>query len=650
MRVLRFVWLFLLMFLLLSPFIRYRKTITEKPVMVLALDGSASMRLHRDSVWLKQKFPELWKKAADQLEDKYSIRYLLLDGVPRETDSVRFTGRQSDLGSVFGYVRDRADEQRIAGVVLLSDGIHNTGPDPLFSNFGAAIQLHTLGFGDTSVRTDAMIKSVRCNEVVFRGNRFPVVADITAEKLKGKSLTVSVSEGGKVMETRTLKPESEHYYSALTFQLSASEPGTRHYTISVSRPEGDVNPANNSKDVFVDVIDTRYSIALIYQSPHPDLAALRAALADNPEFQVKNLSPDEAAGTDFSAHSLVILHQVPGNSGNWRSLADRLKSAKTPVWFVTGVQSVLPEIAYADPMVKVDNGGGRFTEAQAEPDPGFQAFALSSELRNAISGWPPLKTPFGNWNVSSALNTLAWQRIGAVTTRQPLMAFNLSEEWKKGYWFGEGFWRWRLRDFAENGDHRLSDELVNQTVQLLANTENRKRFRVQVPMRVFGPADPVSFSAVLYNMNYQQVKNRRVSLNLQHAGMSKAYEFSETSAGYALNIGALEPGEYRYTATAEGETEKVSGVFAVSARNPEKEQLRADFRLLRNLAARNRGAFYPAQQAEELFRKLAADNSAKPVIFSETRYADLIDLKWVFTVLAAAMAMEWFLRKREGSY
>jgi hypothetical protein len=42
--------------------------------------------------------------------------------------------------------------------------------------------------------------------------------------------------------------------------------------------------------------------------------------------------------------------------------------------------------------------------------------------------------------------------------------------------------------------------------------------------------------------------------------------------------------------------------------------------------------------------------TAKPVIYQETKITELIHAKWFFLLIVCCLALEWFLRKYLGSY
>jgi hypothetical protein len=59
--------------------------------------------------------------------------------------------------------------------------------------------------------------------------------------------------------------------------------------------------------------------------------------------------------------------------------------------------------------------------------------------------------------------------------------------------------------------------------------------------------------------------------------------------------------------------------------------------------------FFP-DQLVELADELLKRTDLKPISYSEVKLRDLIDLKWLLFLLIFWLSLEWFIRKRSGSY
>jgi hypothetical protein len=72
--------------------------------------------------------------------------------------------------------------------------------------------------------------------------------------------------------------------------------------------------------------------------------------------------------------------------------------------------------------------------------------------------------------------------------------------------------------------------------------------------------------------------------------------------------------------------------------------------VLRGLSARFGGeTVFPAQLAS-IAEKIRANQTVKPVIYQTTSTNPLINLKWIFALLALLLSAEWFMRRYFGAY
>ena len=122
---------------------------------------------------------------------------------------------------------------------------------------------------------------------------------------------------------------------------------------------------------------------------------------------------------------------------------------------------------------------------------------------------------------------------------------------------------------------------------------------------------------------------------------------SRDGDGYSLALGRLPEGLYRYTAKTQynGETLTTEGSFAVEALHLEQANLTADHALLRSISAITGGKMYYPDQLDELRDELT---SLKPVIYTHTRFSELLNLPWVLILIVLLLGAEWVLRKYHG--
>src|SRR6185436_8609107 len=94
----------------------------------------------------------------------------------------------SDINSVLRQIEAEYDGRNLASVVLVSDGIYNTGVSPLYSVFKTPI--YTVGLGDTIQKKDLILNQVHYNKVAYQGNKFPIQAEVLVHALPNQNISV----------------------------------------------------------------------------------------------------------------------------------------------------------------------------------------------------------------------------------------------------------------------------------------------------------------------------------------------------------------------------------------------------------------------------------------------------------------------------
>jgi hypothetical protein len=247
---------------------------------------------------------------------------------------------------------------------------------------------------------------------------------------------------------------------------------------------------------------------------------------------------------------------------------------------------------------------------------------------------------------------LLYQRIGSVTTDRPLL-FSWEDENKKiAALVGEGFWRWRLSEFADNGNTEIFDELFSKLIQYLSTQDDKRKFRSFPLQNEFSEAEPVVIESQVYNELFELVYGNTIQLELHdEQGRITNYSYTTSPGGSRYRIGGLKEGVYRFRASTKlnDKMEEVNGQFLVKSQNLEAQNLTADFSLLRKLSLETDGKFYHADQLSVLASDLEKTKAAS-LIHSDETFNQLINLKWVFFLLLILISAEWFLRKYMGSY
>lgn len=650
---LRFTALFLIAFLLLSPFIKTSSRKVQKPVIVLALDNTESVKANKDSAFYTTQYPKKIEELTRQLQKDFDVKVYGLNDKLEEKANYNFTGKQTNLSALFAEVAGQYENQNLGAIILASDGLYNAGTNPVYAAENIKAPIYTIALGDTTVPRDALIKSLRQNKIAYLGNSFPIEITTEAGKLAGQKTTLTVSKNGKTLFSKELDINGNAYSHTENIQLPADEAGTQHYVVQLSHLSNEVSYVNNRKDFFIEVLDGRNKVLLLGTSPHPDMAAIKQAAESNQNYEVVIAYANSFNSAELKKYNLVILHQLPTFDFPADQLLQRIEAEKLPFLIIVGTQTSIPLLNTLGTGVSINNYRYNVNDALPLVNDDFALFTLSDETKNALRQMPPLKTPFGNYNTTATANTLLYQQIGAVKTQQALLNFSPNTEKRMGVLMGEGFWRWRLHNFERNKNHAAADELMTKTIQYLAAKNDTRKFRVNAQKNIFNENERVVFDAQVYNESYEAITDPDVKMEVKNEeGKIFSYAFSKANTAYTLNAGFFAAGNYTYQATVKvgNREEKLNGRFTVVPLQVELLETVANHQLMQNLAAKNGGQMvYPAD-IEKLAEMVKQREDIKPVSYMQTAFKDIINLKWVFYILLALLTAEWFLRRRNGAY
>lgn len=645
----RFAITFILCLLLLGPIVRHITNYYEKPVFVFIQDNSASIAETTDSTTRRSIYDNIVSLEKQLNENGFETHFQNLEG---NEASLNFNHGTSDLAGALKKVSANFEGRNIAGVALLSDGIYNSGIAPQFSTFNFPI--HTIGLGDTVQRPDIAIKDVLYNKIAYQGNKFPLNAEVIVQGFPNTSLTVSLFHNGKLIENKT-KATGNNSLLIVEFLPTANEPGIQRYDIKTEVKTGERNVRNNTRTVFIDVIEGKKKILLLASAPHPDSKALNAVLSENANYEVTL----HIAGVDLSAtqsinptaFDFVILHQAPDQRGRTSAIVDKILASDIPAFFILGSQSDL-RILDQKKIVSFDQLPQQYDEVTPVVNTAFQSFTLSAEALTQIDAYPPVSVHFGKQQIPTSAVSLLTQQVGSLMTEKPLLYIVQQDNKKMAVMLGNGLWRWRLHEYSRTEKTVGFDELFGKLFQYLTTDDEKRRFRSYPIEQEFSDTEPVVFESQVYNNIFEPVYGNSIRIEITDSqGKKTDYSYVTAPGNTRYRIGGLSEGVYRYRVSTEidQKREETRGQFLVSQQQAEIQNLTADFELLRKVSSQSGGSFVTAQSIDNLADQLL-QAEVKQVIRSEDQFDSIINLRWFFIILLLLISAEWFIRKFLGGY
>lgn len=654
---LRVLSLLLLMFLLLSPVVRFEKNTEVKPVVAFALDDSRSVVLTKDSAYYRKDFPKALDELKKRLSDKYDVRVYRFGAKTEQAHSAEsdirldFKQEKTDIASCLSAIDDDYGRENLSAIVLCSDGIANSGNNPLNECERIQVPIYCVALGDTARRKDLAVTDIRCNRIAYLGDEFPVEITLRAERAAGSRATLTMQHQGRTLFSKNVEIKGDKFTATLPMSLTATSVGVEKYGVSLSLLPDEANRENNRADFFVEVIDSRQSVRILCAAPHPDISAIKQSLS-----QSKNLSVEAAVFSSRSTLSnskpdLLIAHGMPFDSESYNYLASERESG-TPILYIVSSATDVRLFNRLNAGVKIEGYSLKgSSEALALVNHSFALFSLSEQSAGLLPKMPPLNVPLARFSAQGETQTLLFQKVAGTRSDYPLLCFSSGAGAKSGVLCGENIWKWRLHNVLLNRTSEEVDELISKSVRYLVSDADKSLFRVRCD-KVFPYGSDVSFEAELYDRSYRLNNTPEATMLIRREdGREFRHTFSKTMNAYSLNVGELEQGEYSYTASAtlSGEKLTAKGSFVVSSASVEAANLVADHSLLKALSDKTAAEMLYPEDVQRIDALLDANEQVRPIIRTETTNRKLTESLWYWIAIVLTLSCEWFLRKFWGA-
>lgn len=651
----RFLSVFFIALLLLTPFIKSIKEDIKQPLIVIASDKSGSIAATESKGNLQYYHSEI-NKLADALSEKYEVKTINFASDVHENQSDSIPSQSTNLSNLFKYLDDNYADQNLGAVIIGTDGIYNEGSNPLHTSHLSAKPIYTIALGDTTQKKDLFIQNVLYNNIAYLGDKFPIQVDISSFNCEGHTSRVTLEKinGSTVQKIaeENININSKNYFNTFSYTVEAAQSGIVRYRVRVSAVDGEQNIHNNVRDFYVEILDARQKILLLGNAPHPDLGALKSLITDNKNYDVTIRYINEFKDNPAN-YNMVIFHNLPSETNGLNTMLSQLDKLAIPRIFIIGMQTSISQINSVQNVVNIIGNSKNTEEIQGEFNNGFTLFTTSDALKNNLKHFPPLKTPFGEYKASSTAKVYVHQNIKKIKTNYPLIAFDEKDNVKTAIIAGEGIWRWRMFDYLQNKNYDQIRELVNKTILLTSVKTDKRKFRANTSKSLYKDNEQVQFDAQLYNDNYELINDPDVNLTIKDEnGKEYTFTLSKSDNYYTLNAGLFPQGSYIYTASTQvnGKVLTASGRFNCESIQLEYFDLTARHGLLKEISEDHKGTMVYPEEIATLKDLLIENNTIKPVMYESRSTTGIINLKWLFFLILTLLSAEWFIRRISGNY
>lgn len=664
---LRFLGLALVILLLAEPVIRSVLDRKQRPVLAVLVDTSKSLSpAVTNSEAVRAHVHRLTRELPDELEAE--VRTFVFDEelkpLDAAVDSVQFTGSRTDIAQALSSLRDELRGDPLAGVILVSDGLFNTGRNPVYVAERFPVPIHSVVVGDTTAHRDVLIQRVVANDVAYVNRQLPVQVTVRSDGLEGNTARISLRREDTELSAAAVRLPAGRGEVPVDLTFTPSSEGFQNYTLHIDPIEGELTESNNTTNFSIRVLSRKLRALLLAGAPSPDVAALTEILEMDADVEVTTViqkGRGEYYGSDlpddFGEFDAVVLVGFPGRFSD-RQTVRRVADADRPVLFVldhgTNLRLVREDLRGTIPAVLRTIRPG-FVEASAVPTSAGRthpAMDLDSGPTSLVR-LPPLSYSQSLWEPTPDARTLATIAVRGIEIGDPLLVVRDRAGIRSAALLGSGLWRWRnvpedLRDLEE-----FSPELISNLLRWLTAEVDDRPVRIQPSQDFFDGGDIVRLSGQVYDESMNPAEGAAVDVTVTDPdGNEFRYTMDPIGNGrFSKDLGRLAEGTYEYTAVARGQGTSFgadSGYFAVGELTLEFRETRSDAALMRQIARRSGGEFVIAAEIDGFLQSVRSTDYPAPKQIQEIRERPLRHFVPLLIVIIVLFTAEWVLRKRAG--
>ncbi len=639
---LRFTGFLFLVLLLFSPVISYQKSTVLKPKLLIYRDASLSCD-SLSELSTNLLIAALEKNIASKVELK---RFKFAnDLIPENANSEPNFSRYTRIDEIVNHLQQFAKDESVVSAVLLSDGIYNKGKLPGMLQGSSSIPLQVIGLGDTTIYPDLKIQSLIGNEMVFKQNKFVIEASLQSLQAKNIPVSISIKENGRTILSETWRSSLDKDFIKRLFEISPSQLGWVRYTVTLSGLSNERNLINNEKNIWIQVVDQKKKVHLVYGRPHPDLKAIKLALESKIQNEIVVYSGQNGIklGGD-----IYIFHGFPTNKKEVEGIKN-LTQQKIPHWvFVDNNVS----LSLLDNTLNQQQNlnFGQFQEVTTEISNQFGAFVLDGDQK-IWKQFGPVFSPLMKLNLPPIFQIQLSQKWNGINTNFPLMGLVENEQTRSAWFFGNGIWRWRMNEQRVNASSPVFDDWMGKNVLWLAAAgQKQKELKISIQDRELNVGESYPLMVSHFDKTGSLTLNGNVKLFvIDSSNKKKEISLVKSLNFYKSQFIASNRGQFKLRAELEGNSEIFDEVVVNGNKSMlESSDLTSNFEGLRALSQKFTGKFYLNNQMADLVKQLESYSLNSERIIMQNLNLSAVQIFWVLLMISLLFSIEWFLRKWLG--
>jgi len=649
---LRFIALFLLLFILLKPIINLKFQKEHIPKTEIFIDQSLSMAT-TDSA----SSPEFQINAiVNKLKIINNAEFFTFSSRVEQLDPdivINYNGL-TNFDRVFSTLNNSESEQAL----IISDGYVTEGGYPQQMEAGRELKLFILGTGQKQIQQDIFIDQVDFEPLAYLNENQLVRATIGSRLLKEKTaIDIQLKVQGKVISNKKAVLDSTNAFQNIEFNYTPRKLGLTKIIVSIQTSASDTEDLNNTRSFTATVLKKKLNVAIFSATADYDGKFIYQILKREQDIDCRYYieRPDGTFGPGINPKleddpDILILQNYPGMGTPTRNLSyieNLISNRKSSLLFLTSKKTRMDKLQALDPFLPFTTPSITGEEIEtanyiAEPNPLLDLFGLNQINQIFWKNIPPIS----NFKNELPLKSDAIPLIHS--SNRPIMVQFSKTGFRNITLIGQGFWRWHF--LLQNKPDLISGygQLLKNSLRWLADKEELKQVQLRTTSEKAIPGQTIKLDGFLYDATFKPIKNGQMQIKIKTT-LDENHILAQTDSSGAYWLEYTPTSEGRIMFIAEGIRDQLSlgsDTLEVEVLPLEKEFLYSGINeaYLKNIAENHGGRYFQLVQIDSLIQVLKP--SAQTITVQKQ-----IDLWFhisIFLIIGVSILTEWVLRKRFG--
>ena len=629
---LRLFSLFFITLLFLEPISKsfvYKK---NKPIFLVFVDASKSVRNYDLRSQLKE-FISNHNKNVDLKTFHFSDK--VYDGLPQN-----YNGKETNINSVFEFVKKKYLRKNVEGLLLISDGIINLGKNPVYNESVNIFPVHCVGVGDTSQITDIRIENVNYNPVSFQNSIVTLELIVSADNLLGNNFDAKLISNGKNIQSFNFLVNEKDFYKKIIYKVELDSSGLNQFKFKLDSFENEKIISNNSFDITIDVIESEYKILMLYDHVHPDAITIGKSLESDINVDFKILSVSEE-NIQFSGSDLILFSGVQVLE---KLISEKIKKSEIPLLFLSNNGEDLFKNFFDNISLNlVDN----FFEVRPSLDTNFSSFKIDRNLINQFKNGPSLSTNYLKISGIKRPDIIFKQNVNGITNDNPLILIE-RDGVSKGIILAQNFWRQRMYDYKSNENYLKFDKFVLDVCKSLILSSRKNKISVDYD-KIVGINSKFNLKVKKFNKNFELDNNEDLYFECtNNFGDTIKKKITKNKDYYQLNLKLESIGKYKFKVFSDDTSSYHSSSFVVEDIDYENKFALANHKLLKQLSEKSEGTFHNYTEFKLLNEFISKKKFVSESEIESVNTEDIKKNEWILLILLLLIITEILIRRTSG--